>query len=177
MSLCKWIAVRRARKKDLKVTVHRHDNHHLDTVSSDSPDGVYTIKTPVHALDLSTVVGEIYRLLRGAVDAATTPEDQKVREYGALTTGSAAQRGLAHSLVQRGFQDVREADLTRNVSALQRVLVVVLWVSCVEVVALGLKAFFINTIAVMVNYRQGWKYMAVTGRKPVASRSGPGSGC
>lgn len=65
-----------------------------------------------------------------------------------------------------GFEEVHMEDLTANVRPLLRFLVVCLFIPYVIVRVLGLEARFINTVAVVVNYRRGWRYVAVTGRKP-----------
>lgn len=172
----------------LEVTVRRDDYHRLETVTTGSLDGVYTIETLVHASDLVAVLEELRRVLKpggrvafyeydhwaGAAQEKaersdeTSQASEKVREYGAIASGAEKEQpeSLAQGLIRAGFCDVHEEDLSRNVRPLLRVLVAVLFIPCMLVLALRLEAYCINTIAVVVNYRRGWKYVAVTGRKP-----------
>lgn len=173
----------------LDITVRQDDYHNLTTVQEGSLDGAYAIETLVHASDLMVVLAELYRVLKpggrvafyefdhcaaaaqerkAAVEMAQANE--KVRKHGVIAPWSTAQpESLAQALVQAGFGDVRETDLSRNVRPLQRMLVAVLFLPCLLIMALRIEAYFINTIAVLVNYRRGWKYVAVTGRKPLES--------
>lgn len=94
-----------------------------------------------------------------------TGEMSKVHQYGGInptatgtiaTTGSENDgRGLAAIVREAGFSDVREEDLTANARPMLRFLVICLFVSYVIVWVLGLEARFINTVAMVVDYRQG----------------------
>lgn len=103
-------------------------------------------------------------------------EMSKVHQYGGIDstatgtiypTGSSEKDGQGLAVIVRdaGFQNVREEDLTANVRPLLRFLVVCLFMPYVVVQVLGLEARFINIVAVVVNYRRGWKYVGITGRK------------
>ncbi|KAL5365208.1 S-adenosyl-L-methionine-dependent methyltransferase [Aspergillus floccosus] len=182
--------VRRARQNvsrllddqgETTVTVRQDDYHRLETVDEGSLDGIYTIETLVHARDLPAVLKEFRRVLKPggrlalyeydhwAQTADTMAlEQEKVRRYGAIASDSSeGASGLARILADAGFEDVREMDLTLNVRPLLRVLAWILYIPCMIVVALGVEASFINTVAVVVNYCNGWRYLAVTGSKPV----------
>ena len=104
---------------------------------------------------------------------------EKVHRYGGITPqagqhhgdandpGSGPKgEGLAGMVAEAGFSQTCETDLTRNVRPLLRFLVICCFIPYVIVSVLGLEARFINTVAVVVNYRRGWRYVGVTARKP-----------
>ncbi|KAE8350594.1 S-adenosyl-L-methionine-dependent methyltransferase [Aspergillus coremiiformis] len=110
----------------------------------------------------------------------------KVRLYGAISNAAnrpvlsplldqsvhfGPRTGLGGMLGKVGFEDVREEDITRNVKPMIRFLAYVLYIPSMIVLGLGLEAYFINTVAIVANYQRGWKYIAVTARKP-ATESG-----
>ncbi|KAB8271914.1 S-adenosyl-L-methionine-dependent methyltransferase [Aspergillus minisclerotigenes] len=77
-----------------------------------------------------------------------------------------SQKGLAGMLNKAGFEDVQERDISPNVNPMIRFLAYFLYVPSMIVLTLGLEAYFINTVAIVTNYQRGWKYIAVTARKP-----------
>ncbi|ODM15277.1 hypothetical protein SI65_09218 [Aspergillus cristatus] len=172
------------------LSIQEGDYHDLSPIFPENKfDAVYTIEALAHATDLPAVLGEFYRVLKpgGRIAlyeydhwmSSTSTEDEmsKVHQYGgidptatgtsATTTGGREKdgRGLAAIVRDTGFTDVHEEDLSENVRPLLRFLVVCLFVPYMIVRVLGLEARFINTVAVVVNYRRGWKYVGVTGRK------------
>ncbi|KAB8265627.1 S-adenosyl-L-methionine-dependent methyltransferase [Aspergillus pseudonomiae] len=76
------------------------------------------------------------------------------------------QQGLVGMLNKAGFEDVQESDISQNVKPMIRFLAYFLYIPSMIVLALGLEAYFINTVAIVANYQRGWKYIAVTARKP-----------
>lgn len=106
----------------------------------------------------------------------------KVRLYGAISKTANGQspslmqdrsehfyprKGLIGTLSKFGFEGVQEWDITQNVKPMIRFLAWVLYIPSMIALALGLKAHSINTVAIVVNNQRGWKYIAVTARKPV----------
>lgn len=172
------------------LSIQEGDYHDLSSIFPENKfDAVYTIETLAHATDLPAVLGEFYRVLKpgGRIalyeydhwmpSASAEDEMSKVHQYGgidptatrtsATNTGGREKdgRGLAAIVRDTGFTDVHEEDLSANVRPLLRFLVVCLFVPYMIVRMLGLEARFINTVAVVMNYRRGWKYVVVTGRK------------
>lgn len=82
-------------------------------------------------------------------------------------SGSRTETGLVRMVEQAGFEQTHETDLTRNVRPLLRFLVICCFIPYVIVSVLGLEARFINTVALVVNYRRGWRYVGVMARKPL----------
>ncbi|KAE8381044.1 S-adenosyl-L-methionine-dependent methyltransferase [Aspergillus bertholletiae] len=109
----------------------------------------------------------------------------KVRLHGAISNGEIrrsgdpspvlqdrdehAAAGLVGMLNKAGFEGVLESDISRNVNPMIRFLAYFLYVPSLIVLVLGLEAYFINTVAIVANYQRGWKYIAVTARKPAAA--------
>ena len=122
----------------------------------------------------------------GSSDDAGSEAMEKVHRYGGISPqagyqqhqyhgdadgdannpGSKTETGLVRMVEEAGFEQTHETDLTRNVRPLLRFLVICCFIPYVIVSVLGLEAWFINTVAVVVNYRRGWRYVAITARKP-----------
>lgn len=113
-------------------------------------------------------------------DAAGNQAMEKVHRYGGISPQaghhhvngiandprSKTEAGLVKMVEEAGLSQTHETDLTRNVRPLLRFLVICCFIPYVIVSVLGLEAWFINTVAVVVNYRRGWRYVAITARKP-----------
>ncbi|KAB8216115.1 S-adenosyl-L-methionine-dependent methyltransferase [Aspergillus novoparasiticus] len=102
--------------------------------------------------------------LHGAISKMANESSQSLSEV--RSEHVCPQKGLAGMLNKVGFEDVQERDISPNVNPMIRFLAYFLYVPSMIVLALGLEAYFINTVAIVANYQRGWKYIAVTARKP-----------
>lgn len=172
------------------LSIQEADYHDLrDTFEDNTFDAVYTIETLAHATNLHTVLREFHRVLKpgGRIvlyeydhwsgDDAGSEVMEKVHQYGGISpqaghannprSCSKTETGLAGMVEQAGFEQIHETDLSRNVRPLLRFLVICCFIPYVIVSVLGLEARFINTVALVVNYRRGWRYVGVMARKPL----------
>ncbi|KAE8152459.1 S-adenosyl-L-methionine-dependent methyltransferase [Aspergillus avenaceus] len=109
----------------------------------------------------------LYGAIAGAGGQTCEPPlEKEVEGFDGDGDGDDATEGLLKALSRAGFVDIQEQDLSRNVTPLIRFLAFFLFVPSVVVSVLGLEAYFINTVAIVANYRRGWRYIAVTARKP-----------
>ncbi|KAL2266654.1 hypothetical protein VTJ83DRAFT_6006 [Remersonia thermophila] len=181
-----------ARAADLPtgaVTVQRMDYHHLESIPSESHDGVYTMETFVHATDPEAVLAGFHRILRPggrvalieyynslnpatASDAAPRKavEDMElVNKWAAMPTNARADSALYKQLLEEaGFADVQIVDLSANIRPMLRLFYWLAIVPYFFVKLLHLERWFVNTVAGAQAYRhqEHWRYVQVTATKP-----------
>ncbi|KAK4201927.1 S-adenosyl-L-methionine-dependent methyltransferase [Triangularia verruculosa] len=166
------------------ITVQRMDYHHLETLSDESHDGVYTMETFVHATDPKAVLAGFYRILRPGGRLAQfeydhdliaeSPEDmaasmRKINRYAAMPTNDISHPGVFKKMVEEaGFENVVVHDLTPNIKPMTRLFFVLAIIPYLIVRLLRLERYFINTIAAVETYRGlgRWRYIAITANKP-----------
>ncbi|KAL2119059.1 hypothetical protein VTJ04DRAFT_6019 [Mycothermus thermophilus] len=178
-----------ARAKDLPpgaVTVQRMDYHHLESIPSESHDGVYTMETFVHATKPEVVLAGFYRILRPGGRIAlfeydhlfetdkSTPrqaaEDMAlVNKWSAMPTNARAYPGLYKRLLEEaGFVDVEVVDYSANIRPMLRLFYILAIVPYFFVKLFRLERWFVNTVAGAQGYRnqEHWRYVQVTATKP-----------
>ncbi|KAK1625747.1 S-adenosyl-L-methionine-dependent methyltransferase [Colletotrichum phormii] len=182
--------VERARKTIKKaglenqVTVNRRDYHHLESLASESFDGIYTMETLVHATDPETVLGGFFRLLKPGGHLANFEYDhefigdspevmadnmRKINEYAAMPTNDRSHPGVFKQLMEEaGFVDVEVRDFSENIRPLCRLFFLLGIIPYIVIKAFGFERYFINTVAGVETYRgKGrWRYIAISATKP-----------
>lgn len=119
-----------------QVTVRRGDYHHLEWISDESLDGVYTMETLVHATDLEKVLRGFFRILKPGGRLVEHEYETKIstsKETGSLAKDvdfvvglSAMPLGLMRpghlkkTLQDVGFVDVNIQDYSENVRPMLR---------------------------------------------------------
>ncbi|KAK9358391.1 S-adenosyl-L-methionine-dependent methyltransferase [Lipomyces starkeyi] len=172
------------------VTVRKMDYHHLDGFDDESFDGVYTMETFVHATDPEAAAREFFRVLKPGgsialyeydhVDLNVVPDKaltymKEVNKYAAMPALEQFGPGVIQRILEDvGFQEVVVKDLTINVTPMLRLFFVMAYVPYLFIRLLGLEAWFVNTVAGVLAYRQRHlgRYVAVSGRKPSDGREG-----
>ncbi|KAI9676468.1 MAG: hypothetical protein M1817_000625 [Caeruleum heppii] len=162
------------------VTIRKMDYHNLEQLSSASFDGIYTMETFVHATDPEKVLRGFRRLLRPGGKLALYEYDhntfhpamETVNRYAAMPANAQFREGvLERMLTDAGFQDIEVEDLSKNIRPMLRFFFLLAYLPYLLIKLLGLQPWFVNTVAGVEGYRgqDGWRYLAVTARKPADS--------
>lgn len=174
------------------VSVQKMDYHHLETLPSESHDGVYTMETLVHATDPLEVLKGFYRILRPGGHVAMHEYDhdyesdevigktlaklmREVSEYGAMPTWQRARRGYYKQILEEaGFIDVEEHDYSENVRPMLRLFWLLSAIPYYFIVLFRLEKYFVNAIGGARGYyaQKYWRYVAISARKPTTGGDG-----
>jgi sterol 24-C-methyltransferase len=170
-----------------KITVTNSDYHHLDAFADDSFDGAYTMETFVHATEPEIAAAEFFRVIRPGgsiamceydhVDFSTQPEEvgdswTTINKHAAMPAYDLFQQGVLKGILEEvGFEDVEVKDLSENVPPMLRFFCVLAFIPYHIIAFLGLKSYFINTVAGYEGYvyRDAVRYVSVSGKKPLAA--------
>jgi len=171
-----------------QVKVSKGDYHHLDTFSDESFDGVYTMETFVHATDPEAAAAEFFRVIRPGgslamyeydhLDFSTQTEEASnswatINKYAAMPSNDRFKQGvLPEILEEAGFEDVVVEDLSETVLPMLRMFYLLAFIPYVIIAFLGLKAYFINTVAGYEGYlyRDTVRFIRVSARKPAGEK-------
>ncbi|KAL2065341.1 hypothetical protein VTL71DRAFT_3010 [Oculimacula yallundae] len=169
-----------------RMTVTKGDYHHLNAFKASSFDGAYTMETFVHATDPELAATEFFRVIRPGgslamyeydhVDFSTETAEVRdswttINKHASMPAYDRFQRGVLKGILEDvGFEDVEIKDLSNNVFPMLRLFYVLAFIPYLIIVFLGLKAYFINTVAGYEGYiyRDAVRYISVSARKPLA---------
>ncbi|KAK8179526.1 S-adenosyl-L-methionine-dependent methyltransferase [Phyllosticta citribraziliensis] len=167
-----------------QVTVGKMDYHHLESLETESFDGIYTMETFVHATDPKAVLAGFYRLLRpgGRLSqfeydhelVESSPEAmaasmRKINDFAAMPTNALSHPGVFEEMLKEvRFTDIVVRDYSENIRPMTRLFYILAYLPFLIITLLGLEKYFINTVAGVESYRgQGrWRYVAISARKP-----------
>lgn len=169
-----------------KITTKKMDYHHLETLQTESFDGVYTMETLVHATEPEQVVDGFYRILRPgghivlheydydyeseeAIGPALAGAMKQISQFGAVPTWDKAKRGYFERLLEgAGFVHVQVEDYSKNVRPMLRLFWLMAVIPNFFVQLFGLQKYFVNTVggAYAYNAREYWRYVSVSAKKP-----------
>jgi sterol 24-C-methyltransferase len=184
----------RAKLPHGQLRAHKMDYHNLETLDSESFDGIYTMETFVHATDPKAVLQGFYRLLgpggrlvqfeydhnlanntetssqaTNAPSAKLVASMDKVNNYAAMPTNAISHPGVFKLMLEEaGFTDVVVRDYSENIVPMTRFFFLLAWIPCLFVRLFGLERWFINTVAGVESYRgrKHWHYIAISATKP-----------
>jgi sterol 24-C-methyltransferase len=170
-----------------KITITKGDYHHLDAFADNSFDGVYTMETFVHATEPEAAAAEFFRVIRpgGSIamyeydhlDFSTQPEEVRdswtaINKYAAMPAYNRFLQGVLKGILEEvGFEDVEVKDLSNNVLPMLRLFYIMAFIPYFIIAFLGLKSYFINTVAGYEGYvyRDAVRYISISGKKPLAA--------
>ncbi|KAL8842180.1 MAG: hypothetical protein Q9176_002873 [Flavoplaca citrina] len=153
----------KAQQKENMVSARVADYHHLDWVPDVSFDGVCTMETFVHAREPEQVL--------------RTPKDlsesiKRIDKESAMPTDRRLRKDVLQQMLKdRGFMEVVEKDLSRNIAPTLLLFYVLGYITYLIICFFGLQAWFVNTEAGVQGYRglkrHLWGYSAVKAKKPL----------
>jgi sterol 24-C-methyltransferase len=168
-----------------KIKIDEVDYHNLKEFEDGCFDGVFTMETFVHATDTAKAVKEFFRVLRpgGSIAlyeydhpdvAEMAPEVAKsleeINKGAAMPAYDFFKKGVLEKILETaGFRDVVVQDLSENVLPMLRMFYVLAFVPYWIIRVLGLKKYFVNTVAGYegYKYRGMGRYIAVSAGKPL----------
>ena len=168
-----------------KVTVSKGDYHHLEVFADGSFDGAYTMETFVHATEPEVAAAEFFRVIRPGgslamyeydhLDFDTQPEEVSsswttINKYSSMPAHARFVRGVLEGILEEaGFEDVAVEDLSENILPMVRMFYILAFIPYMIIAFLGLKAYFVNTVAGYESYayRGPVRYIVVTAKKPL----------
>lgn len=174
----------RAKLPEGQMTVRRMDYHHLESIESETYDGIYTMETFVHATDPDAVLRGFHRLLKpgGRValfeyDNTCTSEAKSpfandmtfINEVTAMPTNQISRPGTIQRMLEdAGFADVEVQDISENIKPMARLFFALAIVPYLIIWPLGLRRHFINTMGGVGTYwgLGSWRYVTITATKP-----------
>jgi len=179
--------VMRAGLSKEQVTVQKMDYHHLESIPSNSHDGVYTMQAMGHATDPETALAGFFRIMKpgGKIalieverrrdPEAETEEDELsehlklVNEYTVMPTNEASWEGYFKQLLEKsGFVDVEVRDFSENIRPQLRLFYALVIVPWFFIRLLGMEKYFVNMICATSGYvgQPRWRFLAISAIKP-----------
>ncbi|KAI1196088.1 S-adenosyl-L-methionine-dependent methyltransferase [Nemania serpens] len=171
-----------------QLRVRKMDYHNLESLGSQSFDGIYTLETFVHATGPEAVLKGFHRLLKPGGRLALFEYDhtthktsfqemarsmEKVNEYAAMPTNAISHPGVFKKMLEEaGFEDVIVRDYSAKIVPMTRVFFLLALIPYLFVRLLGLERWFINTVAGIGAYLGygHWRYLAISANKPGGRR-------
>ena len=180
-------AARNVRRAGLekRVNVRLVDYHDLSAFSDGSFDAVYTMETLVHAADPQAALREFFRVLRFGGRIAMHEYDHEPEErfsgefagFGVEIGVSVGMEGflafrtdVLRKLVQEaGFEEVEQEVMSPHIVPMFWLFYVFGIVLYMMLKVLGLQVGHLNIAfgVLLFRYRASWRYVQITGRKPV----------
>ncbi|OSZ99862.1 methyltransferase type 11 [Trichoderma parareesei] len=169
------------------MLVEKMDYHHLDSLVSESFDGVYTMQAFGHAVDPQKAMAGFFRVVRPGgriamveVERKTaakhddpndrlTQELKMVNDYTVMPTNEAASEDYFRKLLEEaGFVDVVVRDWQPNILPILRLFYSLVMIPYLFFRLFGNEKSFINMICARSGYagRSRWRFVAITATKP-----------
>ena len=159
----------------------------MESISSKSYDGVYTVQALGHAQNLEAVLEGFYRVLKpggrfavveterrrkhqGEIQGDSLSKKMKlVNEFVGYPTNELSGEGYFKEKLEKvGFVDVEVRDYSENVLPMLRMCYMILMLPFFFVQLLGLEKYFVTMFAINCGYvgRERWRFIAISGTKP-----------
>lgn len=170
-----------------QIIVRQMDYDHLEGLSSEDFDGIYTMEKFVHATDPSSLLAGFFRILRPGgrlsmfeyyhelVQESPSYMAQPMKttsQYAAMPTNSISNPGaLKRMLEDAGFFNVEVHDYSENIRPMRLLFYLVTIVPYYIITLLGLQSHFVNIVAGVRSYQDygNWHYINITADKPGGS--------
>lgn len=170
-----------------KIKITKGDYHHLDAFADDSFDGAYTMETFVHATEPEVAAAEFFRVIRPGgsiamyeydhVDFSTQPKEvgdswTTINKHASMPAYDRFHQGVLKGILEEaGFEDIEVKDLSPNVLPMLRLFYILAFIPYFIIAFLGLKPYFINTVAGYEGYvyRDAARYISISGKKPLVA--------
>ncbi|KAI0099944.1 S-adenosyl-L-methionine-dependent methyltransferase [Nemania sp. FL0031] len=167
-----------------QIRLRKMDYHNLESLDSQSLDGIYTLETFVHATDPEAALKGFYRLLKPGGRLALFEYDNltndpslrelaramgQVNHYAAMPTNAISHPGVFKKMLEEaGFEDVIVRDYSPNIVPMTRFFFLLALIPYIFIRLLGLERWFINTVAGVGSYvgYGYWRYLAISATKP-----------
>ncbi|KAL1994027.1 hypothetical protein VTN49DRAFT_2696 [Thermomyces lanuginosus] len=166
------------------ISIDKMDYHHLETLTPETFDGVYTMETFVHARDPAQALREFFRVLKPGGSITLHEYEHKrindapervarsfhvINKFAALPTNELSEYGTLQTLLEEaGFVDVQVSNLSENVRPMMRLFYLCAIIPYIFITLFGLEKYFINAVAAVGVYRNTdfYSYVSISAKKP-----------
>ncbi|KAK0120183.1 hypothetical protein ONS95_011589 [Cadophora gregata] len=180
--------VKRASDSDGQLVIRKLDFHHLQSISREYFDGIYTLQSFGHATDPEKVLAGFLRILKPGgrivlveteprrdfdADVADDELDEQLKlvsRYTVLPVNDMSREGYFQALLESaGFVDVKVCDWSENIKPILRLFYAFAWLPFFFVRLFHLEKRYVNMVAGTAGYLglpKRWRFLAISASKP-----------
>lgn len=170
-----------------QITMQRMDFPRLESISSASYDGIYTLQAFGHSTHPKLALEGFFRIMKPGgkialveVESRREPRGERedelsellrhVSEFTALPQNELSKEGYFKTLLEdAGFVDIEVRDWSENIRPIVRLFYVLVFLPFLFVELIGMEKRFVNMVAATTGYLglgKRWCFMAISARKP-----------